>query len=83
MWGLGWGAWARGAWAWAGGPGPGGYGQTDVYRDGRTKYPLHSTEHRSFGAAAQKGSVERRALSIEKKSSLVFCPFGRDEKALR
>ena len=38
MWGLGWGAWARGlgpgprglgrgAWAWARGPGPGGLGQ--------------------------------------------------------
>ena len=23
---------------------------------GRTKYPLHSTEHRPFGAAAQKGT---------------------------
>ena len=51
--------------AWAGGPGPGpgglGLGQgwgawaRGVRTDGWTKYPLHSTEHRPFGAAAQKG----------------------------
>ena len=49
------------AWAWSGRPGPGGQGVRTYGRtDGRTKYPLHSTEHRPFGAAAQKGEEEKR-----------------------
>ena len=29
-----------------------------LWMDGRTKYPLHSTGHRPFGAAAQKGCID-------------------------
>ena len=38
-----------------------------VRTDGWTKYPLHFTEHRPFGAAAQKEKMEKRKKKKKKR----------------
>ena len=59
-------------------------GHMDVRTDGRSKYPLHSTEHRPFGSAAQKGAFFLQRLAgfmiffffiiFEARDGTIGCP---------
>ena len=84
--GQGWGAWARG-------PGPGGLDQggtdgrtdrrTDGWTDRRTKYPLHSTEHRPFGGRCPQRERETHKTAVASPSSLIFFLFAFDASSPR